>query len=199
MTFFFTSDLHFGHVNIIDYCDRPFSDVDDMNDALVQRWNWMVGPADTVFVLGDVAMGKLDDSLKHVERLNGDKYLIPGNHDRCWLGNAKEGRDIRPKDIQRYIDVGFTILGSSDRLHGVFDVPVELCHFPFSGDSREEDRYRMWRPIDHGQILLHGHTHSKEHANGRQIHVGVDAWNYYPVHQDTIADIIHDINLGVYE
>ena len=63
MTTWFTSDLHFGHANIIEYSGRPFRDVDHMNRALIERWNALVQPADTVWVLGDVAMGRITDTL----------------------------------------------------------------------------------------------------------------------------------------
>ena len=55
MALWLTSDLHFGHENIIRYCDRPFADVDAMNRALVDRWNEVVGDDDVVWVLGDFA------------------------------------------------------------------------------------------------------------------------------------------------
>ena len=62
----FTSDPHFGHANIIRFCDRPFDDVQAMNDALVHRWNAVVQPEDTVYVLGDVALGPIQESLSHI-------------------------------------------------------------------------------------------------------------------------------------
>ena len=68
MSQWFSADLHFGHANIIRYCDRPFADVDEMNWRLVRRWNATVAPTDEVWVLGDVAMGRLDDSLPWCDR-----------------------------------------------------------------------------------------------------------------------------------
>ena len=82
MEHWLTADLHLGHVNIIEYCDRPFSDVDSMNEAIVERWNQTVAAEDRVLVLGDVAMGRIDDTLKIARRLNGVKVLLTGNHDR---------------------------------------------------------------------------------------------------------------------
>ena len=84
MTTYFTADQHFGHDNIIRYCDRPYHSVGEMNAALVANWNALVGPADTVHVLGDVAMGRREESLPLVGSLAGRKILYPGNHDRCW-------------------------------------------------------------------------------------------------------------------
>ena len=71
MTTYFTSDLHFGHLNIIRFCDRPFPGVGAMNSRLVQLWNETVTDDDTVWVLGDVALGALDESLAHIGRLAG--------------------------------------------------------------------------------------------------------------------------------
>ena len=82
-----TSDHHFGHRNIIGYCDRPFPDVDAMHRALVERWNDLVGDGDEVWILGDLVMGDLVNSqllvllCAHVSRLRGTKILAPGYHD----------------------------------------------------------------------------------------------------------------------
>lgn len=78
MTIFVTSDTHFGHANIIKYCNRPFAHVHDMNEALVENWNAVVGPDDEVWHLGDFAWNSAAGTL---ERLNGTKFLITGNHD----------------------------------------------------------------------------------------------------------------------
>jgi calcineurin-like phosphoesterase family protein len=103
MTTWFTSDLHFGHANIIEYSRRPFRNVDDMNHALIERWNALVQPADTVWVLGDVAMGRIVDTLPLVSRLAGHKLLLAGNHDRCWSGHGTRAAEW----IERYEDAGF--------------------------------------------------------------------------------------------
>ncbi len=179
MATFFTSDLHFGHVRIIELCNRPFSSIDEMNNELTWRWNCLVDPGDRVYILGDLALGSINDSLRLVEKLNGIKYLVPGNHDRCWTGNKR----IRPVDILRYTDIGVHILPE--------DFTEErgwrLSHFPYSGDSHEEDRYASHRPVPGSElVLLHGHVHEKWKRNGNQINVGVDVWDFYPVHENTI-------------
>jgi calcineurin-like phosphoesterase family protein len=76
---FITSDTHFHHANIIGYCNRPFSSVEEMDEILVQRWNETVKPGDKVYHLGDVYMKKRDGSI--LRRLNGTKVLVIGNHD----------------------------------------------------------------------------------------------------------------------
>lgn len=79
---FFTADHHFGHRNIIRYCGRPFADVEEMDRAMVERWNAAVRPGDTVFHLGDFALGSAGRIAELLSALNGYKVLILGNHDR---------------------------------------------------------------------------------------------------------------------
>lgn len=189
MTVFFSSDLHFGHANIAAYSGRPFlhgpEGVDVMNAALIDRWNDRVDPSDTVYVLGDVAMGKIADSLPLASKLHGEKFLVAGNHDRCWSGNKKADawRD-------RYVEVGFRLL-PEEGWH-VLDggLQVTICHFPFTGDSGDEDRHVEYRPTDEGQWLLHGHVHDAWLQRGRMINVGVDAWGGSPASEDDIRAVI---------
>jgi calcineurin-like phosphoesterase family protein len=185
VTTWFTSDLHFGHRNIIEYCRRPFGSVHHMNEELIRRWNDRVADSDVVYVLGDVAMGKIAETLPLVGRLRGRKVLVPGNHDRCWSGHRK----VRDKDIQMYWDVGLAVLNSQVRIE-VNGVRVDLCHFPFEGDSHERDRYVEHRPSDVGQWLLHGHVHDSWKVKGRQVNVGVDVWDYTPVNEEDIIRLV---------
>jgi len=188
MSIWFTSDLHVGHANIIKYCDRPFADVDEMNIALVERWNNLVSPRDIVYILGDLAMGKLDDSLAVVEMLRGSKVLVIGNHDRPF--GASPGR--RERMERKYIEAG----GLAGILHGT--VPLQIgghdvlaSHFPYQDDG--DQRYKDHRPIDEGhKWLLHGHVHErwKVRAEQRMINVGVDVWDFAPVHEDELVAII---------
>ena len=187
---FFTSDLHIGHVNIIGYCDRPYFSAQQMDRDLVVRWNNVVGPGDEVIVVGDLALGKLDLSLERARDLNGCKRLIPGNHDACWAG--RKGRAAR----SRYEDAGFEVLDEWVRM----ELPgprgprsnhaVEVCHFPWAGDSYDGDRFDTWRPTDHGQWLIHGHVHDRWRQRGRLINVGVDAWGGLPVSEARLVELI---------
>lgn len=78
---FYTSDLHLGHANVIKYDGRPFESVDEMDEALIDNWNSVVGRCDTVYVLGDLVWGSTDRWREYIPKLNGYKYLIKGNHD----------------------------------------------------------------------------------------------------------------------
>lgn len=76
---FFTSDTHFGHANIIRFCNRPFRNVEEMNEALIENWNLVVSEDDTVFHLGDFAFGGSNVWKSIIPRLNGHINLIIGN------------------------------------------------------------------------------------------------------------------------
>lgn len=82
MAIFFTSDTHFGHRNIIKYCDRPFSSVEEMDEHMIRVWNEQVGVSDIVFHLGDFSFYNTSESQRIYDRLKGHKILIRGNHDK---------------------------------------------------------------------------------------------------------------------
>lgn len=182
---FFTSDLHLGHANIIGYCDRPFRDVDHMNRELITNWNYMVGFRDDVYIVGDFAMGHRHETVPLARELNGNKFLIPGNHDYVGPFGKKGGYEL-------YEASGFTILEPHILMHlmGEEDDPdayISLCHFPYQADNRHDDKYNAWLPKDLGRPLLHGHIHGKRpNHKPRQYDVGVDANNYMPVPETTI-------------
>jgi len=196
---FFVSDTHFGHANIIKYSNRPFRDVEQMNEALIKNWNNTVGPEDTVYHLGDVALGPWVEWDGLLERLNGYKVLIVGNHDRIFRGmSAKEQKKFQPH-YHRWFDE------THDNLQGLWlddGTIVNLSHFPYESDHTEGARYMEYRLVDRGRILIHGHTHaefdkhgmdsrvSKSKRGSLQIHVGVDAWGYKPVSEDEIIGLI---------
>lgn len=188
MTTWYTADLHFGHRGIIEYCQRPWQTVEEMDHGLVQRWNAHVRPDDTVWVLGDVALYPRD--LTPVAGLNGHKVLVAGNHDACWT-RRRRGRDVtRARHmIKTYLDAGFAEVYDTGevRAHALDDgTIVNLAHLPYEGDSRDEPRYEDRRPVNNGLPVVCGHVHtawrSRDAAQGvPQINVGVDQWNYGPV------------------
>jgi calcineurin-like phosphoesterase family protein len=177
MTTWFTSDVHVGHSNIIAYSGRPFEDVPDMNERIVTGWNETVKTDDYVYVLGDLCMGKMDDSLPVAGRFQGHKILVPGNHDRC------HPKFVGKKTVEhwksRYHEVAGIerILPVQTRIAVGHHVAVKACHFPYTGDHTEEgDRYVDLRPEDTGEILIHGHVHDEWRQRGRMFNVGLDAW-----------------------
>jgi calcineurin-like phosphoesterase family protein len=203
---FWTSDNHFGHDNIITFCSRPFTDpvaitgyddeeletdlvapnVDLMNNEMVRLWNEKVGPEDEVVIVGDFALGRIETTVQFAYELNGTKFLVPGNHDRC--------HPMYPphkQKIEMYEEVGFTILDTVWYTE-IGGTEVRVCHFPYTfGSHGFDDKFSGLRPDDDGMILLHGHTHESEQISGpHQIHVGVDAWDYQPASEDEIIALM---------
>ncbi len=115
MNLFLISDTHFSHANIIKYCSRPFTDVEEMNWTIVDRWNTIVKPSDHVYHLGDVAIRR--EALKIVKALNGHKRLLFGNHDIY--------------DYKSYTEVGFKKLAGIRVLDGIL-----MTHIPVHPDSQ---------------------------------------------------------------
>lgn len=184
--FWFTSDHHFGHARICELAGRPYDNVDDMNADLIARHNSIVSPTDTVVFLGDVAMGRIADSLPLVAEMNGNKILVPGNHDRIHPVYGTNPNRMA-EWTAKYEAVGFTIVDD-----GGLDIPgnsFTVSHFPYTGDHADDDRHPEFRPVDDGGWLLHGHTHGMWRKNGRMFDVGVDAWSGFPVSLDVLDDV----------
>lgn len=188
---FFTSDLHFGHYNVIQYCNRPFDTVEQMNEYMVEKWNEVVGPDDIVYVLGDFAMGPQENVVKYGPRLNGIKFLVPGNHDRCHEIMHKNKEQKKANGIKLFVDAGFSILPTEHSLL-IAGQTVKLHHMPYRSDHTADVRYANIRPTDEGGWLLHGHVHDLWKIEGKQINVGVDVWNFLPVPITEIERIIRE-------
>lgn len=200
MTTFASSDGHWGHGGadgrggIIKWREG-YDHVDEMNEDLVERWNKVVSPDDTVLYLGDAVMGQRDDTLKWVGRLNGNIILTPGNHDHVHpMHLRKKSQEWGYKWTAMYLEAGFSSIGPEYFTSIVnSDTRVGFCHFPFSGDHTDEERYTSWRPTwleDQIDVLVHGHVHdlwkTKDHitADGRvipQLNVGVDKHDFAPI------------------
>lgn len=153
MALFFTADTHFADHRTINIHRRPFSSVSEMDEALVQGWNAVVGKDDEIWHLGDVAR-RSSDVPALLERLNGTKHLIRGNNDPAETGQAAGWASV-----QDYAEL--TIDGQL----------LVLCHYPF----------RSWNGQHRRARNLHGHSHGKLKPLLRQHDVGVDAQGYKPV------------------
>jgi calcineurin-like phosphoesterase family protein len=181
MTTWLTSDHHFGHKNIIEYCNRPFADVAEMNEGLVVAWNERVSSSDIVYYLGDFSL-KSTLMEQFAPRLNGRKILVAGNHDSCHPSNH-DGTFKKLALYKKYFDEVVDELQWSEFL---------LHHMPYYDD--DDDRFPEFRPINEGKILLHGHVHQRWLTNGRQINVGVDVWDYAPVSEEQIRALAKRID-----
>ncbi|WP_019808835.1 metallophosphoesterase family protein [Saccharomonospora halophila] len=179
MRVWFTSDTHFDHRLVAG--NRGFAAPAEHDAALVDNWNDLVGPDDEVWHLGDLGMGDPARWVDTVRRLHGRIHLVTGNHDRCAPG-------VR-RDAHRHQRAWLEFLTSVQpfarrRLDGH---TVLLSHYPYVGDHTATDRYRQWRLPDLGDRLLHGHVHSTDRLHGRQLHVGLDAWELRPVAAEEIT------------
>jgi calcineurin-like phosphoesterase family protein len=174
MTRYFTSDLHFSHRNVITYCNRPYKDFVDMNNAMVQTWNDKVKPDDIVYVIGDFSLNPSQAAL-YTPMLNGIKHLISGNHDACFA--KKERNIVHQKNIeQRYLNMGWASVSQSSNLVLLDNTEVLLSHLPYAPNVGEnlDIRYLDYRPKDLGSILLCGHLHCRFVKNKNTIDVGFD-------------------------
>jgi calcineurin-like phosphoesterase family protein len=177
----FYSDPHFGHSNIIEYCNRPFENVEHMNTALVHNYNMRVGPDDVVVWLGDCFFKGNDELYSNLlAEMAGTKILIAGNHDRA------------PETMAR---LGFAMVFTEAVMH-IGGRTCRLCHFPYSASGPEKpDKFAQRRPRrrDTGEILLHGHSHSKIPVRGDCIDLGVDAWKYCPVMYHEVEALVRGL------
>ena len=170
----FTSDFHVGHQNILRFDERPFKDLDEMNQALINNWNSVISDEDIVFYLGDLNWGKPDMAKWFVHQLKGKIYYILGNHDHM--------RDIVRLDrFEKIHEYGTEIsILDSDIKRGYQD--IILSHYPLY----------IWNKHHHGSWMLHGHCHGsllKKNDpiyNRKIMDVGCNMTDYTPVTYDSI-------------
>lgn len=153
MKIWITSDTHFFHKNIIEYCNRPFQSVEEMNDRMIQNWNEKISNEDVVFHCGDFGFGNFDTIKNIFVRLNGNKNLIKGNHDR--LKNRE------------YMDIGFKLY-NKDITFPFEEFKIRLSHYP---TETSEDNFLL---------NLRGHSHGNGLNKRNEIDIGVDTNCFYP-------------------
>lgn len=163
---YLTSDQHFNNYNIMKYepASRPFGSVEEMNEELIKRWNSVVKPTDTVYVLGDFIMGVAEKTAEILDRLNGTIKLVRGNHDSRTKLKIYEERGIEVKELA-YLEY-----------KGRFFI---MCHFP----NENKEFIEMIRRDNSECIWLYGHLHGnapKGYINGTY-HVGADTNDLTPI------------------
>lgn len=167
----FTSDTHFGHVNILKSCGRPWDNIHAMGRDIVAGINERVMPEDTLYVLGDFSFRMRADEARRVRKAINcrDVRLVPGNHDRDWT----------QPDVADTFAVEPLIAVSQP----VGNRKIVMCHYPIVD----------WPGLRHGAIHLHGHIHAPAAYNEwnrsegiLRYDVGVDANGYAPVSLDEI-------------
>jgi calcineurin-like phosphoesterase family protein len=188
MDIWFTSDLHFGHKNVIEYCNRPFVDLVEMENKLIDNWNLSVKKNDVVYVLGDFSFESITKTTSILSKLNGTKILVWGNHDE--------------KRRNRLVLAGFSAVVEEAKIRLNKDIVVKVSHFPYKPSLLEritsdyDVRYLNLRPKNEGTWLLHGHVHRsyKIKTKQRMINVGCDVWNFKPLNKQEIINIIYREN-----
>lgn len=172
MNIWYLSDTHFNHDRIRTLGNRPFATVEEMNEFIIQTFNSLIKPRDTVYHLGDFAFGKQEEIKKIRARLNGKVHLIMGNHDY-------KNRIDRLKHL-------FTSV--SDRLQiQVNHQKIILDHYPL---LTWNDKYK-------GSWHLHAHSHNNLIVTradfktfGKILDVGIDGHSYKPWNHDEIIAIM---------
>lgn len=160
---YYTSDLHLFHNNIIKYEDRPFNNVEEMNDYIIYKWNSKVKPTDEVYILGDFAFCSGKQANELLSKLNGKKYLIKGNHD-----SFLKDKDFDKSNFEWIRD--YTTIKDNKR-------KVVLFHYPIA----------VWDCQHHDSIHLYGHVHSNKDNHHSLLfklenayNVGIDVCDFEP-------------------
>jgi len=171
---FFIADTHFFHKNIITYCNRPFNDEVSMNEFIIEKWNTTIDKDCVVFHLGDVAanlQGRVEELKKIIDRLNGTKYLIRGNHDH--LTN------------EEYKNIGFLNVYDYFKLNDLF-----LTHVPAVKEYKAQGHSysKMFSSLSKEQHMfnLFGHVHDKNVKTEFGYNCSIENLQYTPISLEKI-------------
>lgn len=164
-----TSDLHFGHKNIMKFCPvtraRFRDDVSYMNEAMVLEWNAKVQPEDVVYILGDVAFMSGSDAGRMVNRLNGKKILVEGNHDRKTLQDQTFRSAFA--EVHKYLDITYD------------GHKIVMFHYPIA----------EWDQMHRGALHFHGHLHG-----GKS---GLEQYRAFDAGMDSTGEIVVSMEYAI--
>lgn len=187
MANFFTSDQHFFHKNIIILCDRPFRDLNHMHAELIKRHNDVVNEQDNVYHLGDFSFGSIEKSKAILNQLKGKHYLVRGNHDKTSFNMKKIGFEEKIAGVTWHFNENIFF----DMSH--FPRSFLNCELENKGNNAKDlpENNNMFSP-DGENWLLHGHIHKawKIWPQKKMINVGVDMWDFTPIHDKFLLTII---------
>jgi len=173
MTILFTADTHFGHENVIRFCNRPFASATEMDEQLIENWNQTVDPNDIIYHLGDFSLLGKKQAKDYFRQLNGRIHVVPGGHDHRWVGkgtyHSSSDHPVVILPPLQTIKVSIPNPGQPQL--------IVLCHYSL----------RVWDRSHYGSWHLYGHSHGNLPPLDNSLDVGVDCWNYRPVPLKTIA------------
>jgi calcineurin-like phosphoesterase family protein len=174
----FTGDEHYNHSKMLlpSYENRPFNSVGEMNLELVNRHNEKVGDHDIVYHLGDFAFQYKGCTpvKKILASLNGQQHIfIRGSHDD-WYKQAKFGYDVKPHDMLDLKKHPLAAFGET------LPTRIIMCHYAL----------RTWAASSYNSWNIHGHSHGHMDPIGKQLDVGVDNFDYYPVSLEQVTKIM---------
>lgn len=178
---YFTSDLHFCHDREFLFKPRGFSNVDEMNEAIVKRWNDTVGENDTVYILGDLMLKDNAKGIEYINRLNGIKHIIYGNHDTA------SRIELYHNALKDVVQLSYAEMVDYNGYH------FFCTHYPCLTGTLEKESLKQMT------CNLFGHTHSKDKFYNDMpfmYNVALDAHNCTPV---SIDEIISDMKVKVEE
>lgn len=170
----FSADLHLLHYKITNICNRPIIP-EEHDEWLINRINSVVDKKDEFFILGDVSMGSRTKTDALLDKINGRKHLILGNHDNN-IHNS-----TRFESISQIKNFNF----SSESYPNIHLV---LCHYPIAS----------WERKVHGAGHLFGHTHARFQNTGLSFDIGVDANDYYPLNLEQVMNKMTKISLNLF-
>lgn len=181
MKTWFTADLHLGHTNIIQYCDRPFHTVEEMNEALIANWNTRVNTDDTVYVLGDFCFARRKPEVQEYrDQLNGKIVLVRGNHDHKITRKVfrTECYDELPLEIGSYK----CILAHRPFYPPGFAIPPR----DVKTNAERQKRFPWY------DFVISGHIHNARLWTGKSLNVGVDVHEYAPISLKKVVSLLEN-------
>lgn len=173
--YWFTSDEHFSHRNIIDYCKRPFDSISIMNKTLIDRFNSKVKDGDTTIHCGDFTLIKrIEYAMSIIEQLNGNHIFIKGSHDD-WMDFYPSNNSDKVKLVGYIYERNFN------------NTYIVACHYAM----------RVWPKSHYQSIQVYGHSHGNLPGIGKQLDVGVDSHDYYPISINKVIELTNNnLNQG---
>ena len=176
MKIWFTADCHFDHENIIKFCNRPFKNVNHMNEEIIRRWNNKVSSEDVVYHIGDFAFKGMDNAIRFESKLNGNIVHIRGNHDK---NNGV--KTYNTKAIMEFGGLVFYVTHIppvENQIGTIESNLISICDFILCAHVHN---LWKWKRID----------------NKIAINVGVDVWNFEPINIHSILKLISRIKKGI--